>query len=86
MSSLSSGGGGGAIYQDGEAFAVDIADQETTTVPDGETWLVTLADAGGLRVNNLDVNPAPPGSLVPLPSGDTIEGFGGDVRIRGWRL
>jgi len=94
MSGVTSGGGGGALHQDGDPVSVQLGPQESVTVPTGETWVATV-HAGASRytteawLNGTNVATAVEGTTsstttdVVLTSGDrvfnnTSTQYGGD--------
>jgi len=91
-----SGGGGGAIYKDGDPVAETLAGGESVTVPAGETWDVTIHiyDDSGDSTGDVEVagqRLAKVGSSVSLEqlqnieividSGQTIKSGNSNVRV-----
>jgi len=52
VSSLSSGAGGGGIIKDGDPVSITLAGGESTTVPTGKRWFVSLAASSQPMINN----------------------------------
>lgn len=103
MTFVNSSGGGGPVEVSNitDAKATPIEDRgapvqialnrESTTVPSGETWIVTVRWAGGL--DTLDINGeyvalSGPGTFddIPLVGGDTISMNGTSGYISGWSV
>jgi hypothetical protein len=93
MSSFA-GGGGGAIYEDGDPISVSLKGGESTTVPAGETWAVTVTVSGQARIAVNGARLAEGGTLESLSTetvlteGDTVEEQAGNNggHIGGWAV
>jgi len=94
MSGVTSGGGGGALHQDGEPVSVVMFPDEALTVPDGETWVVYLASTTGISVGSAANAAAPVATDDSIPAvltaGQKIESQGGvngsSLHVSGWSL
>jgi len=80
--------GGGQIYQDGKPVSVQLADSESTTVPAGETWVVTVTiqDNAHVTVNGQRVADGVGGFQMVLKDGDTIKANSGGTNVSGWSV
>lgn len=89
-----SGGGGGAIYEDGTPVTETLASSESVTVPTGETWVLfpTNTDRGRILVNGTRAMGGGDGATVHsnrliVTEGDTIqEDTGGQWVLSGWSV
>jgi|GEM_PF-6963627 len=81
-------GGGSAIYKDGDPVSVQLGPDESTSVPNGETWVVTVACSNygtgysRAEVNGTEIASHDPGNSVStgpvnvvLAAGDTITAY-----------
>jgi len=95
----SSGGGSSALYKDGDPVNVVVGNSETITVPDGETWVVTVVFSNGDDAESSTqvagsqyTLTAPSGdsrsAQFVLKGGDEVGGHSGstDVNISGWSV
>lgn len=57
---------------DNTSVSISLGSGESTTVPTGETWRVTLASDGEFQINGTAV--APPNLPTVVTGGDTIKG------------
>lgn len=79
---------GGAIYEDGDPVSIQLAGDESTTVPTGETWVVTLlADGSPGQINNKSIGKGTTYDTV-LTGGTTLSAGSSlaSLHIGGWRL
>jgi len=94
--SSSGGGGGGAIYKDGDPVSVEISAGESFTVPDGETWVATVAGHGDsssqIHVNDWAVTGSKTNEWVDhvdivLAPGDSVGTDSGSfAKVSGWSV
>jgi len=86
-----SGGGGGAIYKDGEPVDFTLR-SETTTVPDGETWVLDIATRDGAKLRSdgeefKSGNTGPRSFRQVFDAGTSIqEAEGEPVKFGGWSV
>jgi len=82
-----SASGGGAIYKDGDPVVEILGGDEILTVPDGETWVVTVTDNGGSEISINDTGVADvEGFEAVLEGGDEISTEANSGLVTGWSL
>ena len=91
MSSVTSSGGGGPIYQDGDPVSVTLQSGESVTVPAGETWVVTITTGYRAKINGaymLSKSDNNPSTSTVLTGGDNVsdDGNNGRIHVGGWSV